>query len=70
MECCAKTGFNIIEVFRTAAHVLLSPLDDKNNGIKFGFTKKFKRKSAEIGEIFYHRRSSNHPSYRRKSAFA
>lgn len=54
IECCAKTGYNVLEVFKSATQILLSPLDEKNNlyGLK-GLSRFRRRKSPETNEIFY-----------------
>lgn len=55
LECCAKTRFNISEVFKSAAHAVLSKNDpsfnsrDKNFGLK-NLSRYARRRSTEVQE--------------------
>jgi hypothetical protein len=55
IECCAKTGYNISEVFKSAAHVLLTPNEEKSSnayGFK-GLSMFRRRKTLDTSDIFY-----------------
>ena len=53
IECCSKTKFNINEVFKMAAHVILSKTDPSyslQNKSSNGFLSKYgRRRSTEVG---------------------
>ena len=55
IECSAKTGYNISEVFKSAAQVLLAPTEEKSSNV-YGFkglSMFRRRKAADTSEIFY-----------------
>uniref|UniRef100_A0A7M5X6W2 Uncharacterized protein n=1 Tax=Clytia hemisphaerica TaxID=252671 RepID=A0A7M5X6W2_9CNID len=73
IECCAKTGYNIPEVFKSAAQVFLASNEDKSNAYGFkGLSMFRRRKSNDTSEIFYSSYESStpcrfYPSYATKS---
>ena len=63
IECCAKTGYNIPEVFKSAAQVFLASNDEKSNAYGFkGLSMFRRRKSTDTSEIFYSSYESSTPS--------